>query len=93
LRLDTVLQHTENAKGVYPINAVDEITQGEIVASGESISEAYLEPVLATMLRQFPFVIHGFNSDNGSECSSIKLKPVVKQLDDSTDEKPSAPFQ
>jgi hypothetical protein len=42
---------TENAKGVYPINAVDEITQGEIVASVERISEAYLEPVLATMLR------------------------------------------
>jgi hypothetical protein len=30
-----------------------------------------LEPVLATMLPQFPFVIHGFRSDNGSEC--IKL--------------------
>jgi hypothetical protein len=58
---------TENAKGVYLINAADEVTQGEIVASVERISEAYLEPVLATRLRQFPFVIHGFHSDNGSE--------------------------
>jgi hypothetical protein len=51
---------------VYPINAADEITQGEVVASVERISEAYLEPVLATMLPQFPFVIHGFHSDNRS---------------------------
>jgi hypothetical protein len=37
---------TENAKGVYHINAVDEVTQWEIAASVESISEAYLQPVL-----------------------------------------------
>ena len=68
LRVDTVHQgDTENAKGVYHINAVDEVTQWEIVASVERISEAYLEPVLATMLPHFPFVIHGFHSDNGSE--------------------------
>ncbi len=27
----------------------------------------YLEPVLEAMLRQFPFRIRGFNTDNGSE--------------------------
>jgi hypothetical protein len=63
LRVDTVHQgDTENAKGVYHINAVDEVTQWEIAASVERISEAYLEPVLATLLTQFPFVIHGFHS-------------------------------
>src|SRR6202030_2164357 len=68
LRVDTVHQgDTESAKGVYHINAVDEVTQWEIAASVERISEAYLEPVLATLLTQFPFVIHGFHSDNGSE--------------------------
>jgi len=35
-----------NTKGVYHINAVDEITQWEIVASVERISEAYMVPVL-----------------------------------------------
>jgi len=33
----------------------------------ERISEAYLVPVLETMLLQFPFITRGFHSDNGSE--------------------------
>jgi len=68
IRIDTVHQGDLNGqKGVYHINAVDEITQWEIVASVERISEAYLVPVLETMLLQFPFTIRGFHSDNGSE--------------------------
>jgi len=63
-------------KGVYHINAVDEVTQWEIVASVEGISEAYLVPVLETMLLQFPFVIRGFHSDNGSEF----VNRIVAQL-------------
>jgi hypothetical protein len=52
LRVDTVHQgDLPAAKGVYHINAVDEVTQGQIVAATERISEAYLEPVLAAMLR------------------------------------------
>ena len=54
-------------KGVYYINAVDEVTQWEIIASVERISEAYLVPVLESILLRFPFVIRGFHSDNGSE--------------------------
>jgi len=68
IRIDTVHQGDFNGqKGVYHINAVDEITQWEIVASVERISEAYLVPVLETMLLQFPFITRGFHSDNGSE--------------------------
>ncbi len=49
LRVDTVHQgDTETAKGVYHVNAVDEVTQWEIAASVERISEAYLKPVLTT---------------------------------------------
>jgi len=67
IRIDTVHQGDLNGqKGVYHINAVDEITQWEIVASVERISEAYLVPVLETMLLQFPFIARGFHSDNGS---------------------------
>jgi len=67
IRVDTVHQGDMNgSKGVYHINAVDEVTQWEIVASVERISEAYLVPVLEIMLAQFPFVIRGFHSDNGS---------------------------
>jgi len=68
IRIDTVHQGDMNGgKGVYHINVVDEVTQWEIVASVEKISEAYLVPVLETMLLQFPFIISGFHSDNGSE--------------------------
>jgi transposase InsO family protein len=68
IRIDTIHQGDLNGqKGVYHINAVDEITQWEIVASVERISEAYLVPVLESMLLQFPFITRGFHSDNGSE--------------------------
>lgn len=70
IRVDTVHQGDDSdndEKGVYHINSVDEITQWEIVASVEKISEAYLEPVLILMLEQYPFVIIEFHADNGSE--------------------------
>lgn len=68
IRVDTVHQGDQgSAKGVYHINAVDEVTQWQIVAATEPISEAWLEPVLIALLRQFPFRIRGFHSDNGSE--------------------------
>ena len=48
VRVDTVHQGDRGgAKGVYHSNAVDEITQGEIVSATAHISEAWLEPVLA----------------------------------------------
>ncbi len=81
LRVDTVHQgDRENAKGVYHINAVDEVTQWEITAAVERISEAYLEPVLAMMLSQFPFVIRGFHSDNGSEFSNQTVAKLLNKL-------------
>ena len=79
IRIDTVHQGDINGrKGVYHINAVDEVTQWEIVASVEKISEAYMVPALETMLAEFPFVIKGFHSDNGSEFIN---KVVAKLLD------------
>ena len=68
LRVDTVHQgDLDGVKGVYHINAVDEVTQFEIVCSVERISERYLIPVLADLLDQFPFLILAFHADNGSE--------------------------
>jgi transposase InsO family protein len=78
IRVDTVHQgNLSQEKGVYHINAVDEVTQWEIVASVEKIAESYLVPVLESMLADFPFVIRGFHSDNGSEFIN---KTVVKLL-------------
>ena len=60
---------------------MDEVTQWEIVASVQRISEAYLVPVLETMLAQFPFIIRGFHSDNGSEfVNGIVAKLLNKML-------------
>ena len=81
LRLDTVHQGDQPSggeKGVYHINAVDEVTQWEVVGATPRISEAYLEPVLEQMLRQFPFRIKGFHTDNGSEFIN---KTVAQLLD------------
>ena len=82
IRVDTVHQGDLNGhKGVYHINTVDEVTQWEIVASVQRISEAYLVPVLETMLSEFPFIIRGFHSDNGSEfVNGIVAKLLNKML-------------
>ncbi len=46
-QIDTVHQgDMDKIKGVYHINAVDEVTQMEVVCAVEKISEAYLIPVL-----------------------------------------------
>jgi transposase InsO family protein len=52
---------------VYHINAVDEVTQFQVVCTVEKISEAALLPALDELLAAFPFLIRGFHSDNGSE--------------------------
>ena len=67
LRVDTVHQgDLEGVKGVYHINAVDEVTQWQVVGAAEYICEAWLNRFWR-MLQQFPFRILGFHSDNGSE--------------------------
>jgi transposase InsO family protein len=81
LRIDTVHQgDLESVKGVYHLNAVDEVTQWQIVGAAARISEAWLIPVLEGMLRQFPFVIHGFHSDNGSEFINHTVAKLLNKL-------------
>jgi transposase InsO family protein len=81
LRVDTVHQgDAGGAKGVYHINAVDEVTQWQIVAATAHISETWLEPVLAAMIRQFPFRILGFHSDNGSEYINAVVARLLNKL-------------
>jgi len=81
MRIDTIHQGDLNGqKGVYHINAVDEVTQWEIVASVERISEAYLVPALESMLVQFPFSIRGFHSDNGSEFVNKTIAALLNKL-------------
>jgi len=68
LRVDTAHQGDLNGKkGVYHINLADEITQFEMIAAIPQICELYLRPVVEEILKLFPFAIHEFHSDNGSE--------------------------
>jgi len=81
LRIDTVHQGDgPEGKGIYHINAVDEVTQWEVVLAVERISEAWLQPVLANLLRQFPFAITHFHSDNGSEFINATVAKLLKKL-------------
>jgi transposase InsO family protein len=81
VRVDTVHQgDREGVKGVYHINAVDEVTQWQVVGATEQISEAYLQPVLKAVLAQFPFKIRGFHSDNGSEFINYTVAELLNKL-------------
>jgi IS30 family transposase len=81
LRVDTVHQgDLDGIKGVYHINAVDEVTKWQVVGAAPQISEAWLIPVLEAMLRQFPFRIRGFHSDNGSEFINHTLANLLNKL-------------
>ncbi len=81
LRVDTVHQgDLDGVKGVYHINAVDEVTQWQIVGATAQISEAYLLPVLEAMLTQFPFRIRNFHSDNGSEFINHRVAKLLNKL-------------
>jgi len=81
LRIDTVHQGDwEGVKGVYHINAVDAVTQWQIVGCVPRITEQYLLPVLEAILHQFPFRILGFHSDNGSEFVNYEVAKLLKSL-------------
>ena len=81
LRIDTVHQgDRDGVKGLYHINAVDEVTQWEIVAATPQISEQWLIPVLEELLQQFPFRICGFHSDNGSEFVNYTVAKLLGKL-------------
>ena len=81
LRIDSVHQgDLDGRKGLYHINAVDEVTQMEVAACVEKISERFLIPALQQMLEFFPFVILGFHSDNGSEYVNKTVAKLLKKL-------------
>lgn len=81
LRVDSVHQgDLDKVKGVYHINMVDEVTQWEIVGTVEKISEEYLLPLLEELLRQYPFLILNFHSDNGSEYINKTVARLLNKL-------------
>jgi transposase InsO family protein len=81
IRIDSVHQgDLDGVKGVYYVNAVDCVTQWQVVVCCERISEAYLIPVLEQLLRSFPFKLRGFHSDNGSEYINTRVAGLLDKL-------------
>lgn len=80
-RVDTVHQgDLGNTKGVYHINAVDEVTQAEFIFSVPAISERYLKPALEDLYSLCPFNIINFHSDNGSEYINNVVADILNRL-------------
>jgi len=81
LRVDTGHQgDLDGIKGVYHINAVDQVTQWQVVGSASAITQTHLEPVLRAILQQFPFPVRGFHSDNGSEFINDTVSGLLQDL-------------
>lgn len=81
LRIDSVHQgDLDGIQGVYLINAVDEVTQFQVVCAVERINEHFLLPILEQLIAAFPFTIQGFHSDNGSEYINHRVAKLLEKL-------------
>jgi len=81
LRVDTVHQgNPDRQPGLFHINAVDTVTQWQVVGCVQTISEWHLLPVLEAMLHQFQFQIRGFHCDNGSEFLNHQVARLLNKL-------------
>ena len=81
VRVDTVHQgDRDGVKGLYLINLVDQITQFELVGAVCAISERWLIPLLEGLLHSFPFALHGFHADNGSEYINHRVAKLLNKL-------------
>jgi hypothetical protein len=81
LRVDTVHQGIHDGRaGLFHINAVDTVTQWQVIGCVETICERDLIPVLQVMLHQFPFRILGFHCDNGSEFLNHRVSQMLNKL-------------
>jgi hypothetical protein len=81
IRIDSVHQGDQDKrKGVYHINAVDEVTQFQVIVTLERISEEFMLPALKVMLSAFPFKIRGFHTDNGSEYINYTVAELLEKL-------------
>ncbi|MYB05659.1 MAG: DDE-type integrase/transposase/recombinase, partial [Gemmatimonadetes bacterium] len=81
LRVDTVhLGDRERRKGIYLINVVDEVTQFQHLGAVPRITHHSLVPRLEALLSAFPFAIHAFHADNGSEYVNGRVAALLNQL-------------
>lgn len=75
IRIDTVHQ-----RDVYHINAVDEVTQWEVVVCVPTISEQFIKPAIELIIDQCPFIIFNFHSDRGGEYINYVVAQLLNKL-------------
>ena len=81
IRIDSVHQGDQDKrKGVYHVNAVDEVTQFQIIVTLERISEEFMLPALEEILAAYPFELRGFHADNGSEYINYSVSDLLEKL-------------
>ena len=81
IRIDSVHQGDQDKrKGVYHINAVDEVTQFQVIVTLARISEEHMLPALKQLLNIFPFKIKGFHADNGGEYINYSVAELLEKL-------------
>ena len=81
IRIDSVHQGDQDKrKGIYHVNAVDEVTQFQIIVTLERISEEFMLPALKQILAAFPFKIRGFHADNGGEYINYTVAELLEKL-------------
>ena len=81
IRIDSVHQGDQNRrKGIYHINAVDEVTQFQVIFTLERITEEFMLPALHQILASFPFKIRGFHADNGGEYINYTVAELLDKL-------------
>lgn len=81
IRIDTVHQgDNDKIKGLYHINAVDDVTQWQVDVAVEKIDKEHLVEVLKILLARFPFVIIEMHADNGGEYINHKVAKLLNEL-------------
>jgi hypothetical protein len=81
IRIDSVHQGDQDRrKGIYHVNAVDEVTQFQVIITLKRISEEFMLPALKRILAAFPFKIRGFHMDNGGEYINHTVAELLEKL-------------
>lgn len=80
IRIDSVHQGDHDGiKGVYHINAVDMLTQWQVVVCTEQITHSFMRTVVELLIAQFPFTILGIHADNGSEYINERMLELMEE--------------
>jgi hypothetical protein len=79
IRIDSVHQGDHDGiKGVYHINAVDIVTQWQVVVCTEHIGHSFMRTVVELLIEQFPFKLRGIHADNGAEYINERMLELME---------------